>query len=503
MTTTDVLLETVPNWIDGAPVDSTSGDLVEIADPATGHAVRAVGLGGVDLVEVAVASAREAARSWAATPTPARATVLLEFRSLLLAHSEELASIITAEQGKTLADARGEVARSIEAVEVAASAVQQLKGEYAEQVARGVDTYSFRQPLGVCAGITPFNFPVMVPVSMFAAAIACGNAFVLKPSERVPSASVRLAELLAEAGLPGGVFNVVHGGVDAVNALIDHPDVAAISFVGSTPVAREIYRRSAEAGKKVQALGGANNHLVVMPDADVDSAADALVSAAYGAAGQRCMAVPVAVAVGEVADELVAKTAQRAEAFRTAPGDAEGADMGPLISEAAVARVRGALDTAEKQGGTVVVDGRATAAPSPEGYFVGPSLVDHVRTDSDLYQDEVFGPVLSVVRVADLDEALRVVNASHYGNGASIFTASGVASRHFAHHVQAGSVGINVPIPVPISWFGFGGWNDSRFGDDGLNYDAYRFYTRSKVVTQRWTEPRKGVTPNFVAAGSQ
>lgn len=502
MTTHGVLLETVPHWMNNAPATSRSSVLAEIVDPATGHAARTVELGGADLVDEAVASAVVAAQGWAETPSPARATVLSAFRALLLEHGEELASIITAEQGKTLADARGEVARSVEAVEVATSAVQQLKGEYAEQVARGVDTYSFRQPLGVCAGITPFNFPIMVPVSMFAAAIACGNAFVLKPSEKVPSASVRLAELLAEAGLPAGVLNVVHGGIDAVNALIDHPDVAAVSFVGSTPVAREIYRRSAEAGKKVQALGGANNHMVVMPDADVDAAADALVSAAYGAAGQRCMAVTVAVVVGDVADEVVAKTADRARAFRTGPGDLEGSDMGPLISQDAIARVHGALDGADRQGGTVVVDGRSVDH-SEQGYFVGPSLVDHVQTDSDLYQDEIFGPVLSVVRVDDLDEALRVVNASPYGNGASIFTSSGVASRRFVRAVQAGSVGVNVPIPVPISWFGFGGWGDSRFGDDGLNYDAYRFYTKSKVVTQRWTEPRKGVTPHFVAAGNQ
>ncbi|WP_435831944.1 aldehyde dehydrogenase family protein [Nocardia rhamnosiphila] len=323
----------------------------EIVDPATGRASRTVELGGADVVDKAVASAQSAAETWASTPTPVRATILLAFRALLLEHTEELASIITAEQGKTLADARGEVARSVEAVEVATSAVQQLKGEFAEQVSRGVDTYSFRQPLGVCAGITPFNFPVMVPVSMFAAAIACGNSFVLKPSEKVPSAS-------------------------------------------------------------------------------------------------------------------------------------------------------GALDTAADQGGTVVVDGRKYSTGSA-GNFIGPSLVDHVRTDSDLYKEEIFGPVLSVVRVDDLEEALRVVTASPYGNGASIYTASGVAGRRFAHKVRAGSVGINVPIPVSISWFGFGGWGDSRFGDDGLNYDAYRFYTKAKVITQRWTEPRQGVAPHFVAAGSQ
>ncbi|MDV7243279.1 MULTISPECIES: CoA-acylating methylmalonate-semialdehyde dehydrogenase [Rhodococcus] len=502
MTTNDVHLATVPHWIAGAPSSLTNGRRSEVVDPATGHVLRLVELGGAAVVDAAVASARSAAGAWASTPAPVRATTLHRFRALMLEHSEELASIITSEQGKTLADARGEVARSVEAVEVAISVVQHLKGEYAEQVSRGVDTYSFRQPLGVCAGITPFNFPIMVPVSMFAAAIACGNSFVLKPSERVPSASVRLAQLLAEAELPDGVFNVVHGGVDTVNALIEHPDVAAISFVGSTPVAREIYRRSAAAGKKVQALGGANNHMVVMPDADLDAAADALASAAYGAAGQRCMAVPIAVAVGEIADELVAKTAERATAFRTGPGNVEGTDMGPLISEVAIERVRGALEAAPSQGANVVVDGRVNLT-SEAGYFIGPSLVDNVSVDSDLYQKEVFGPILSVVRVDDLDEALRIVNASPYGNGATIFTASGVAGRRFAHSVQAGSVGINVPIPVPISWFGFGGWGDSRFGDDGLNYDAYRFYTKSKVVTQRWTEPRMGVSPHFVAARHQ
>jgi malonate-semialdehyde dehydrogenase (acetylating)/methylmalonate-semialdehyde dehydrogenase len=501
-TANDVQLATVPHWIDGVPLDSTTGRRSEIVDPATGHILRSVGLGDADVVDAAVSSARSAAGAWSSTPAPVRAAIMHRFRALMLDHSEELAAIITSEQGKTLADARGEVARSIEAVEVATSAVQHLKGEYAEQVSRGVDTYSFRQPLGVCAGITPFNFPVMVPVSMFVAAIACGNSFVLKPSERVPSASIRLAQLLAEAELPEGVFNVVHGEVDVVNALIDHPDVAAISFVGSTPVAREIYRRSADAGKKVQALGGANNHMVVMPDADLDAAADALASAAYGAAGQRCMAVTVAVAVGDAADELVAKTAQRAAAFTTGPGDDETSDMGPLISDVAIDRLHGALETAPRQGADIVVDGRDNAAPGA-GYFIGPSLVDKVTVDSDLYQRELFGPILSVVRVANLDEALQIVNASPYGNGATIFTDSGVAARRFAQSVQAGSVGINVPIPVPISWFGFGGWGDSRFGDDGLNYDAYRFYTKSKVVTQRWTEPRAGVSPNFVAARHQ
>jgi malonate-semialdehyde dehydrogenase (acetylating)/methylmalonate-semialdehyde dehydrogenase len=500
--TIDVTLDTVPHWIAGAAVSSADGPRAEIHDPATGLVIGTVMLGGADAVDHAVASARTAAAAWADTPTPARASILHRFRVLLHEQIDDLAWIITAEQGKTLEDARGELARSIEAVDVSLSVVQQLKGEYAEQIANGVDTYSFRQPLGVCAGITPFNFPVMVPVSMFASAIACGNAFVLKPSEQVPSAAVRLAQIMTEAGLPNGVLNVVHGGVEAVEALIDHPDVAAVSFVGSTPVARAIYRRSAEAGKKVQALGGAKNHMVVLPDADLDAAADALVSAAYGAAGQRCMAVTVAVAVGSAADALVTKVAERATAFKVGPGAALGTDMGPLISEGALGRIRGALERSVEQGGRLVVDGRERPTPAA-GYFIGPSLVDGVSIDSDLYRDEVFGPVLSVVRAKSLDEALQIVNDNPYGNGAVIFTSSGTSARRFSRSVLAGSVGVNVPIPVPISWFGFGGWGDSRFGDDGLNYDGYRFYTRSKVVTQRWTEPKPGLAPHFVAAGSQ
>ncbi|MBY4213632.1 CoA-acylating methylmalonate-semialdehyde dehydrogenase [Rhodococcus fascians] len=500
--TVDVHLDTVPHWIGGAAVESSGGQRTEIHDPATGRVLRTVGEGDTEVVNAAVANARRAAAAWADTPVPARASVLHRFRSLVVTHTEELALLITSEQGKTLPDARGEVARSIEAIDVSLSAVQQLKGEYADQVANGVDTYSFRQPLGVCVGITPFNFPIMVAVSMFAAAIACGNAFVLKPSDRVPSAAVRLAQLMSEAGLPDGVLNVVQGGTETAKALLDHPNVAAVSFVGSTPVAREIYRRSAESGKKVQALGGAKNHLVVMPDADLDAAADALVSAAYGAAGQRCMAVTVAVAVGEAAEALVAKTAARARAFRVGPGTETEIDMGPLISEVAINRVRGALERSVEDGGQLVVDGRDRSAPG-DGYFIGPSLVDHVNIDSDLYRQEVFGPVLGVVRADSLEEALQIINDNPYGNGATIFTTSGPAARTFTRGVLAGSVGINVPIPVPISWFGFGGWGDSRFGDDGLNYDAYRFYTKSKVVTQRWIEPTQGLAPHFVAAGNQ
>ncbi|MBU8812824.1 CoA-acylating methylmalonate-semialdehyde dehydrogenase [Mycolicibacterium goodii] len=500
--TIDVSLDTVPHWIGGAAMSSAAGPRAKIHDPATGRVIGTVVLGGADAVDDAVMSARTAAAAWGGTPSPARASVLHRFRALLHEQLDDLAWIITAEQGKTLADARGELARAIEAIDVSLSVVQQLKGEYAEQVANGVDTYSFRQPLGVCAGITPFNFPVMVPVSMFAAAIACGNAFVLKPSEQVPSAAVRLAQIATDAGLPNGVLNVVHGGVEAAEALIDHPDVAAVSFVGSTPVARAIYRRSADAGKKVQALGGAKNHMVVLPDADLDAAADALVSAAYGAAGQRCMAVTVAVAVGAAADALVPKIAERANAFKVGPGAALGTDMGPLISATALDRVRSALQRSVEQGGRLVVDGRKLTPPGA-GYFIGPSLVDGVRVESDLYRDEVFGPVLSVLRTEDLEQALQIVNDNPYGNGAIIFTGSGAAARRFSREVSAGSVGINVPIPVPISWFGFGGWGDSRFGDDGLNYDAYRFYTRSKVITQRWTDPTPGPSPHFVAAGSQ
>ena len=498
--TIDLALEAVPHWIGGAVVTPADGLRHEIHDPATGCVVGTVELGGAEIVDRAVLSARPAAEVWAATPAPARAAVLHRFRTLLFEHRDELASLITNEQGKTLADARGELARSIEAVDVALSAVQQLKGEYADQVANGVDTYSFRQPLGVCAGITPFNFPAMVPVSMFSAALACGNAFVLKPSEQVPTVAVRLARLLRDAGLPDGVFNVVHGGKEAVGALLDHPDIAAVSFVGSTAVAREVYRRGTAAGKKVQALGGAKNHMVVLPDADLDAAADALVSAAYGAAGQRCMAVAVAVAVGEAAETLTAKTAQRIASLKVGPGTGSDSDMGPLISGAALDRVRGALQRAAEQGGQLVVDGRDLPAPGP-GYFIGPSLVDHVDVASELYREEVFGPVLSVVRADDLEEALDIVNANSYGNGSSIFTASGPAARRFARGASTGSVGINVPIPLPTAWFGFGGWGDSRFGDDGLNYDAYRFYTRAKVVTQRWTEQAPGLAPHFVASG--
>ncbi|CAM2961352.1 malonate-semialdehyde dehydrogenase (acetylating)/methylmalonate-semialdehyde dehydrogenase [Williamsia muralis] len=500
--TIDVFLDTVPHWIGGAAVETSGGPQTDIHDPATGRVVRTVVRGDAETVNDAVDSARRAAGAWADTPVPARASVLHRFRSLVVEHTDELASIITSEQGKTLPDARGEVARSVEAIDVSLSAVQQLKGEYADQVANGVDTYSFRQPLGVCVGITPFNFPIMVPVSMFVAAIACGNAFVLKPSDRVPSTAVRLAQMMSEAGLPHGVLNVVQGGTETAEALLDHPDVAAVSFVGSTPVAREIYRRSAQTGKKVQALGGAKNHLVVMPDADLDAAADALVSAAYGAAGQRCMAVTVAVAVGDAAEALVAKTAERARAFKVGPGAETEIDMGPLISQVAINRVRGALERSVEDGGKLVVDGRERSAPD-DGYFIGPSLVDNVSVESDLYRQEVFGPVLGVVRAASFEEALQIVNNNPYGNGATIFTTSGPAARRFTRGVLAGSVGINVPIPVPISWFGFGGWGDSRFGDDGLNYDAYRFYTRAKVVTQRWIEPTQGLAPHFVAAGNQ
>lgn len=503
MTDNDVRESAVPHWIGGVPVFGTNDRRSEIVNPATGQLLGCVELGGTDVVHSAVVDARNAAEGWGSTPAPARALVLHRFRALVLEHSEEIASIITSEQGKTLVDARGELARSVEAIDVALSVVQQLKGQYSEQISRGVDTYSLRQPLGVCVGITPFNFPVMVPVSMFAAAVACGNAFVLKPSERVPSAAVRLAQLMSEAELPGGVLNVVHGDAEVVSALIDHADVSAVSFVGSTPVAREIYRRAAAAGKKVQALGGANNHLVVMPDADLDAAADALVSAAYGAAGQRCMAVTVAVLVADVADTLIAKIVDRAAALEVGPGDSATADMGPLISQGAVERVEQALDKAPSEGAKIVLDGREARPCSRTGAFIGPSLVDNVSPESALYQSEIFGPVLSVVRATDLDDALRIVNASPYGNGSSIFTESGSSARMFAHRVQSGSVGVNVPIPVPISWYGFGGWGDSRFGDDGLNYDAYRFYTRSKVITQRWSESKSGVTPHFVAAGEQ
>jgi malonate-semialdehyde dehydrogenase (acetylating) / methylmalonate-semialdehyde dehydrogenase len=482
-------LTPIGHWIDGAPTTPSGARTGPVVDPATGQTIASVALATPGDVDAAVQAARRAWPAWRATPLSRRMPVLYALRDRLTARSGELARIIAAEHGKTVEDATGEIARGLEVVELACSAPQMLKGEMSSQVAGGVDTFSLRQPVGVCVGITPFNFPAMVPLWMFPVALACGNTFVLKPSERDPSAALLLARIAAEAGVPDGVLNVVQGDREAVDALLIHPDVAAVSFVGSTPVARHVYATAAAPGKRVQALGGAKNHLVVLADADLDQAADALVSAAFGSAGQRCMAVAVAVVVDAVADDLVARVARRAGALRVGPSSDPASEMGPLITRAARERVEAAIAGAATAGATIVADGRDIAVAGHEnGFFVGPTVIDDVAP-ADVYREELFGPVLSVVRVADLDAALALVNAGPYGNGAAIFTADGAAARRFTEEVEAGMVGLNVPIPVPVGSYSFGGWGDSLFGDTHVyGPEGFRFYTRGKVVTSRWLD---------------
>ena len=479
-------MRTIEHWIDGAASRGDSRRTSPVFDPATGVTTGSVLLAEPADVDAAVAAATKAAQAWGERSPLARARVMFEFRDLCNAHLEELAEVVSDEHGKVLADARGEVRRGIEVVEFACGIPHLLKGEYSDGVATGVDSWSLRRPLGVVAGITPFNFPVMVPMWMHPIAIAAGNAFVLKPSEQDPSASMLIARLYAEAGLPSGVYNVVQGDRTAVEAILDHPGIAAVSFVGSTPVARLVHQRASATGKRVQALGGAKNHAVVLPDADVELAAAELTGAAYGSAGQRCMAISVVVAVGSIADALVAALAARASAIRVGPGRDPESEMGPLINPAALARVRAHLDGAEAAGAGLVVDGREGAAGSG-GFFVGPSLVDHVDPASEIYTQEIFGPVLAVVRVDSLDAAIELVNANPYGNGAALFTGSGSAARRFTREVSIGMVGINVPIPVPMAFHSFGGWKDSLFGDSGMHgAEGVRFYTRLKTVTARW-----------------
>ncbi|WP_261553860.1 CoA-acylating methylmalonate-semialdehyde dehydrogenase [Frankia tisae] len=483
-------MRTIGHLIGGAEVVDVAGRFAPVWNPATGEQQARVALASPEQVRAAVGAARAAAPGWRAAPLGRRAEVMFRFRDLLDAGRKEVARLLTAEHGKTLDDALGEIARGLENVEFACGAPHLLRGGYSEQVSAGVDVHEVRQPLGVVAGITPFNFPAMVPLWMLANALVCGNAFVLKPSERDPSPALFLAELLGRAGLPAGVLNVVQGDKVAVDALLDHPDVAAVSFVGSTPIARYVYERATAAGKRVQALGGAKNHLVVLPDAEIAAAADAAVSAAYGSAGERCMAVSVVVAVGEVADPLVEAIATRVRGIRVGPGYDDASEMGPLITAAHRGRVAGYLDLATAQGASVVVDGRADPATSGPGFFLGPSLVDHVRPTSAVYTDEIFGPVLAVVRVATYDEALRLIEDNPYGNGAAIFTRDGGAARRFTTEVQAGMVGVNVPIPVPVAYYSFGGWKGSLFGDLHMyGPDGIRFYTRTKVVTSRWPDP--------------
>ncbi len=481
----------IVHWVDGKRWDGTGERTSPVYDPATGAVATTVRLASAGDVATAVASASAAAADWRRSSLSRRTQVLFAFRELVNAHRDDLAALITAQHGKVTADALGEVARGLEVVEFACGIPAQLKGGHSEQASTDVDVHSVRQPLGVVAGITPFNFPAMVPMWMFPLAIACGNAFVLKPSERDPAASLRLAELWAEAGLPDGVFSVVQGDKEAVDALLDHPGVAAVSFVGSTPVARHVYERGAAAGKRVQALGGAKNHMVVLPDADLDAAADAAVSAGYGSAGERCMAISVVVAVGGVADDLVERIRTRTDGLRIAPGSTPGADMGPLITDAHRSRVAGLVDRGEAEGAAVVVDGRGLVVEGHEGgFFLGPVLLDHVTPEMTVYREEIFGPVLCVVRADSYDDAVRLVADNPYGNGVALFTRDGGAARRFEAEVEAGMVGVNVAIPVPVAYYSFGGWGDSLFGDThAYGPEAVHFYTRAKVVTTRWADP--------------
>jgi malonate-semialdehyde dehydrogenase (acetylating)/methylmalonate-semialdehyde dehydrogenase len=481
---------------------ASSGDPARTApvfDPATGDHQADVALAGQVEVDAAVQAAAKAFGEWRDASLTKRARVMFALRELLVRHEDELARLVTAEHGKTVEDARGEVLRGREVVEFACGIPNLLAGRYSDQVSSGIDTFTFRQPLGVCAGITPFNFPVMVPLWMHPVAIACGNAFVLKPSERDPSASNLIAELYADAGLPDGVLNVVHGDKTAVDALCTHPDVAAVSFVGSTPVARHVHRTASEAGKRVQALGGAKNHAVVLPDADLDLAADQIAAAAYGSAGQRCMAVSAVVAVGDIADSLVARLAARARGVRVGPGSDPASEMGPVITAASRDRVVDYLEQGERAGATRVVDGRGLELG--DGYFVGPSLLDRVEPGMSVYADEIFGPVLVVLRAPTESAAIDLINANPYGNGTALFTGDGAAARRFTREVTVGMVGVNVPIPVPAAFHSFGGWKASLFGDTHVyGPEGVNFYTRAKVVTSRWPRPESGLALNFPAS---
>ncbi|MFC6088797.1 CoA-acylating methylmalonate-semialdehyde dehydrogenase [Saccharothrix lopnurensis] len=484
----------IPHWIGGKPWDGASARSGDVHDPATGRVTGRVDLADESTVDEAVAVAREAFAQWRDSSLARRTTVLFGFRELLDARKDELAAIVTAEHGKVLSDAGGEVQRALEAAEFACGIPHLLKGGFSENASTGVDVYSLRQPLGVVGVISPFNFPAMVPLWFVPNAIACGNAVVLKPSEKDPSAANFIAALFAEAGLPDGVLNVVHGDKPAVDRLLAHPDVKAVSFVGSTPVARYVYETGTRHGKRVQALGGAKNHMVVLPDADLDLAADAAVSAGFGSAGERCMAISVVVAVDPVGDELTSKIVSRVERLRVGDGRRPGCEMGPLVTAAHRDRVRSYLDAGVAEGASLVVDGRLHAVDgAAEGFWLGPTLFDHVGTDMSLYRDEIFGPVLSVLRAASYDEALDVVNANPYGNGTAVFTNDGGAARRFQHEVEVGMVGVNVPIPVPVSYYSFGGWKDSLFGDShAYGPDGVHFFTRTKVVTGRWLDPSHG-----------
>ena len=486
-------LPVLPHWIGGGPVDGTSGRTAPVYDPALGVPTKHVALASEDEVNAAVASAKAAFPVWSQTSIAKRLSVLFTFRELLNARKDELAEILTSEHGKVLSDAAGEIARGLEVVEFALGFPHLTKGEYSENVSTGIDVYSIRQPLGVVGIISPFNFPAMVPMWFFPIALAAGNTVVLKPSEKDPSASNWMAGLLKEAGLPDGAFTVLHGDKVAVDGLLHHPDIASISFVGSTPIAKYIYETASRNGKRVQALGGAKNHMLVLPDADLDLAADAAVNAGFGSAGERCMAISALIAVDTIADELVAKIKERIAGLRTGDGR-RGCDMGPLVTREHRDKVASYIDIATADGATVVVDGRdVNPDGDANGFWLGPTLVDRVPTSSRVYQDEIFGPVLSVVRVHSYDEGVALINASPYGNGTAIFTNDGGAARRFQQEVTVGMIGINVPIPVPVAYYSFGGWKDSLFGDaKAYGEHGFRFFTREKAVTSRWLDPSHG-----------
>ncbi|GAA1834127.1 CoA-acylating methylmalonate-semialdehyde dehydrogenase [Luedemannella flava] len=490
----------ITHFVNGQSWTAGAARVGEVFDPATGVVQTHVDLASAADVDTVVAAAAKAAPAWRQTSLAKRTQVLFAMREIVNARRDELAALITAEHGKVLSDAAGEVQRGLEIIEYACGIPTLLRGGFSEGVSTGVDTWSIRQPLGVVAVISPFNFPAMVPLWFVPIAIACGNTVVLKPSEKDPSASVRLAEWFTEAGLPDGVFNVVHGDKEAVDALLDHPDVRAVSFVGSTPIARYVYERGTAAGKRVQALGGAKNHMVVLPDADLDLAADAAVSAGFGSAGERCMAISVVVAVGTVGDDLVGRIASRIGDIRTGDGRRPGCEMGPLVTGAHRDKVVSYVSAGQSAGATVVVDGRSVVPDGPaEGFWLGPTLLDHVRPGMSVYTDEIFGPVLSVVRVDSYEEALELVNGNPYGNGTAIFTNDGGAARRFQYEVEVGMVGVNVPIPVPMAYYSFGGWKASLFGDSHAHgAEGVHFFTRGKVVTSRWLDPSHGgVTLGF------
>jgi len=490
MTATETELKTISHFIGGESVPSTSGRTGVVWNPATGEQQAHVAFASADEVDAVVAKAQAAWPAWRDTPISKRADIMFRLRELIDKNRQRIAEAITAEHGKTLPDALGEVARGLENVEFACSIPTLLKGEFSEQVSRGVDVLQVRQPHGVVAGITPFNFPAMVPMWMFANAIACGNAFILKPSEKDPSASLIMAELIHKAGVPPGIFSVIQGDRVAVDRLLEHPDVKAISFVGSTPVAKYIYETGTKNGKRVQALGGAKNHMVVLPDADINMAADAAVSAGFGSAGERCMAISVIVAVDSVADPLIAAIRERMEKIKVGPGIDSTSEMGPLISREHRDRVASYMDCAKNEGATVTVDGREHPSSSGPGFFLGTSLIDNVKPGMKCYNDEIFGPVLSVARVKSFDEALEMINSNPFANGVAIFTRDGGAARQFQMEVEVGMVGINVPIPVPVAYHSFGGWKSSLFGDLHMyGPEGIIFYTRNKVITSRWPDP--------------